>query len=237
MTRLSVNINKVALLRNSRDNGIPHLVQFALDCERFGADGITVHPRPDERHIRYSDVRGLKPLLQTELNVEGFPSDLFMQLVTEVLPKQVTLVPDAPDQLTSDHGWDTKKHQSFLREICETLSNKGIRVSLFVDANVEMVDAALDTGAQCVELYTEPYARGHASGKPVPQSYRDAANMAYHLGLMVHAGHDLNLHNLAHFAKLVQPLHEVSIGHALVADALYYGMENTIRLYQRCLNP
>ncbi|MBI3141371.1 MAG: pyridoxine 5'-phosphate synthase [Bacteroidetes bacterium] len=236
MTRLSVNINKVALLRNSRDNGLPNLARFALDCERFGANGITIHPRPDQRHIRFSDLAELKPLLQTELNVEGYPSDAFMQLVCEVLPKQVTLVPDAPGQLTSDHGWDTIKNQLFLREICESLTSKGIRVSLFVDANVEMVDAALDTGAQCVELYTEPYANQFSQGKSDMKPYVDAANMAYLLGLMVHAGHDLNLHNLPQFAKMVEPLHEVSIGHALVCDALYYGIENTIRLYQNCLH-
>ncbi|MBI1183636.1 pyridoxine 5'-phosphate synthase [bacterium] len=236
MTRLSVNINKVALIRNSRALGLPDIVKFAADCEAFGAQGITVHPRPDERHIRYRDVYDLKKSVTTELNVEGNPGEKFLEVVLDARPHQATLVPDDPNQLTSDHGWDTIKHQNFLQDVIGKLKEKGIRVSIFVDPVVEMVEAAVQTGTNCIELYTEPYASQYAGGRQAAIApYIAAAQRAADLGLMVHAGHDLNLQNLQYFAQNMPQLHEVSIGHALVTDALYYGISNTISMYKRLL--
>jgi len=245
LTRLSVNINKIALLRNSRGHRIPDPVQVALDCERFGADGITVHPRPDGRHIRAGDVRQLKNCLNTELNIEGNPLDPgFMELVLEVRPTQATLVPDAPAQLTSDHGWDFASQGALLQPRIQELVAAGIRVSLFVDPVPEHARLAGLTGAHAVELYTEAYARAmetrSANSEEAPQilePYLQTARAARELGLRVHAGHDLNLHNLPALSQAIPWLHEVSIGHALVADALYLGLENTVGLYRRCLTP
>ncbi|MFZ9680143.1 MAG: pyridoxine 5'-phosphate synthase [Bacteroidia bacterium] len=241
MTRLSVNVNKIALLRNSRDHGVPDPVQFALDCERFGANGITVHPRPDARHIRPDDVRGLRRAIRTELNIEGNPLEpSFMSLVLEVVPAQATLVPDHPSQRTSDHGWDLDQDGSKLKPLIQTLRKAGIRVSLFVDPDPLRAEQAADLEVDAVELYTEAFARGYDSGSD-PMAclapYRKTYQRALDLGLMVHAGHDLNLDNLPFLHEQLPLLHEVSIGHALVADALYLGLENTIRLYQRALHP
>jgi pyridoxine 5-phosphate synthase len=236
MTRLSVNINKIATLRNARGANVPNLLTVALDCERFGAQGITVHPRPDERHIRYQDVFALKPLVTTEFNIEGYPSESFIQLVTKVLPEQVTLVPDAADAVTSNAGWDTVKNQRFLRDVVGRFHEKGIRVSLFVDANTEMIRFAAKTGAERVELYTEPYALGYPSDPAAAIApFMLAAKTAVDLGLGLNAGHDLSLQNLKYFASHIDELLEVSIGHALISDALYLGLENTIRLYRRQL--
>lgn len=236
MTKLSVNINKIALIRNSRGGNLPDLAKAALDIVRFGAHGITVHPRPDERHIRYSDVRILKPLLSVEFNIEGYPNDKFMQLVTEVKPAQVTLVPDPPGALTSNAGWDTVKHQFFLTEIIAVLHKSGIRTSIFIDTNLHHMDAAAETGTDRIELYTEDYAKNYSAspGKAIEQ-YAKAAARAHELGLGINAGHDLNLDNLAYFHKNIPHLDEVSIGHALVSDALYLGLENTVQLYLRQL--
>ena len=236
MTRLSVNINKIATLRNARGGVIPDVLKAAVDCERFGAQGITVHPRPDERHIRYQDVRDLKPLVKTELNVEGYPNEKFMVLVLEVLPDQVTLVPDAPDVLTSNAGWDTVQHQDFLKEVISALKAKGIRTSLFLDPNEAMVTPAAATGADRIELYTEAYASGYTQGKEQAiASYIKTAEKAKACGLGINAGHDLNLDNLSYFAQHIPALLEVSIGHALIADALYLGLENTIQQYLKRL--
>ena len=236
MTRLSVNINKVALIRNSRPLGLPNIVQVALDCERFGAEGITVHPRPDERHIRYQDLSDLKSAIRTELNIEGYPDERFIQKVLEVKPAQVTLVPDSPDQLTSDHGWDTKNQAAFLAEKIETFKKAGIRVSIFLDPNLDLIKEAVQTGADCLEFYTEPYAdHYHQDRQAAVQSYKAAASLAHELGFLVHAGHDLNLDNLAFLSQEMTPLHEVSIGHALITDALYMGFEKTISAYKNCL--
>ena len=237
MTRLSVNINKIATLRNSRGGDNPNLLDVAKDCERYGADGITVHPRPDERHIRYADVYALKKIVTTEFNVEGNPLEAsFVDLVLSVKPEQVTLVPDALGQLTSNHGWNTIEHQALLIKIIRPFREAGIRVSIFVDPVLEMIEAAVTTGADRVELYTEPYATNFESN-PVDavSNYRKAAFRAHQLGLGVNAGHDLSLENLAYFKANVTPLDEVSIGHALICDALYYGLENTIQLYKRQL--
>ena len=237
MTRLSVNINKIATLRNSRGGDNPNLLDVAKDCERYGADGITVHPRPDERHIRYADVYALKKIVTTEFNIEGNPLEAsFIDLVMSVKPEQVTLVPDALGQLTSNHGWDTIQHQALLIKIIRPFREAGIRVSIFVDPVLEMVEAAVSTGADRVELYTEPFAANFEKN-PVDAvaNYRKAAFRAHQLGLGVNAGHDLNLENLAYFKANVTPLDEVSIGHALICDALYYGLENTIQLYKRQL--
>ena len=237
MTRLSVNINKIATLRNSRGGNNPNLLDVAKDCERYGADGITVHPRPDERHIRYADVYALKKIVTTEFNIEGNPLEAsFIDLVMSVKPEQVTLVPDALGQLTSNHGWDTIQHQALLIKIIRPFQEAGIRVSIFVDPVLEMVEAAVSTGADRVELYTEPYA-ANFDKNPVDAvaNYRKAAFRAHQLGLGVNAGHDLSLENLAYFKANVTPLDEVSIGHALICDALYYGLENTIQLYKRQL--
>ncbi|MCX7696919.1 MAG: pyridoxine 5'-phosphate synthase [Bacteroidales bacterium] len=236
MTRLSVNINKVATLRNARGGNVPNVQQVAVDAQRFGADGITVHPRPDERHIRYKDVYDLKPLISTEFNIEGFPSDKFMQLVLDIQPTQVTLVPDPPDALTSNAGWKIKENLSFLREVIEAIKKKGMRVSIFVETDLENLKYAPETGTDRVELYTEPYA------KLFPQSPREAimpyikaATFAQNLGLVINAGHDLNLQNLHFFIQNIPWIAEVSIGHALISDALYFGLENTIQMYKRQL--
>ncbi len=237
MTKLSVNINKIATLRNSRGGNNPDLVKMAKDAERFGADGITVHPRPDERHIRYADVRDLKPLLTTEFNIEGNCTEQkFIDLVLEVKPHQVTLVPDALGQLTSDHGWDTIKHKDYLENIISIFKKAGIRVSIFVDPDERMVAGAAATGTDRIELYTEGYARHYPTGREAAIApYISAARKAQELGLGLNAGHDLDLNNLQFFAANIPWLDEVSIGHALICDALYLGFENTIQLYKRQL--
>lgn len=237
MTKLSVNINKIATLRNSRGGNNPDLLKTALDIERFGADGITVHPRPDERHIRYEDVRALKKILTTEFNIEGNPiEDSFVQLVLEARPEQVTLVPDARGQLTSNHGWDTIKEQKYLQSIIPVFKNEGIRVSIFVDPIAELVSAAKDCGTDRIELYTEAYAKNYTTDKKLAiKDYIAAAKAATEAGLGINAGHDLDLNNLAFFAQQIPELEEVSIGHALIADALYYGLQNTVQLYKRQL--
>jgi pyridoxine 5-phosphate synthase len=237
MTRLSVNINKIATLRNSRGGNNPDLIQVALDCERFGAQGITVHPRPDERHIRYADVYALKEAVKTEFNIEGNPLEAsFVELVLAVKLEQVTLVPDALGQITSNHGWDTIEHQELLKRLIAPFKEAGIRTSIFVDPVLEMVEAAATTGTDRIELYTEPYATDfRANPTQAVASYRKAAFRAHQLGLGINAGHDLSLENLAFFQANVNPLDEVSIGHALICDALYYGLENTIQLYRRQL--
>lgn len=234
MTKLSVNINKIATLRNARGGNAPDVIKAAADIERFGADGITVHPRPDERHITYEDVRALKKIVHTELNIEGNPREKkFVDLVLEVLPHQVTLVPDVQGQLTSDHGWDTITHHDYLREIIEVFKSKGIRTSIFLDANTNMVKGAKETGTDRIELYTEEYARKYVSEREqVIRSFREAALKAAELDLGINAGHDLNLDNLAYFKQHIPNLLEVSIGHALISDALYFGLENTVQLYK-----
>ncbi len=235
MTRLSVNINKIATLRNSRGGNNPDVVKTALDIERFGADGITVHPRPDERHIRYADVIALSKVLRTEFNIEGNPKeDKFVQLVLDVLPAQVTLVPDNADQLTSNHGWDTIREAAFLKEIISVFQAKGIRVSVFVDPVTAMVHNAKNCGANNVELYTEAYAKNYiVDSKAAIADYVAAAEAAASCGLGLNAGHDLDLNNLGFFCQNIPNLEEVSIGHALVCDALYYGLHNTVQLYKR----
>ncbi len=236
MTRLSVNINKIATLRNARGGNNPDVIRVALDCESFGAQGITVHPRPDERHIRYKDVTDLKPVLRTEFNIEGYPSERFTELVLSVKPTQVTLVPDAPDQITSNAGWDTKTHEEMLRDIVKRFKDAGIRTSLFVAADKEMVDYAAKTGADRVELYTEPYASMYASDREAAVApFVEAAREARRQGLGLNAGHDLSLQNLAYFHQAIPWLDEVSIGHALICDALYLGLEETIKKYLACL--
>ena len=237
MIRLSVNINKVATLRNARGGNMPNVEQFARDCEAFGAEGITVHPRPDERHIRRSDVYALKNLVQTEFNIEGNPEPSFIDLVLDVRPTQVTLVPDAHDQLTSNHGWDTKAHLAKLIAIIHRFKNAGIRVSVFVDADPIMVEYAAKAGADRVELYTGPYAEVYAEDpKKAIELYRPAAEKARELQLGLNAGHDLNLCNLKAFAQAFPWVDEVSIGHALIADALYLGIEETIKQYKYALS-
>ncbi len=238
MTHLSVNINKIATLRNARGGNNPDVIKVALDCEKFGADGITVHPRPDERHITYKDVHDLKKVLTTEFNIEGNPTEeKFVRLVLETKPHQVTLVPDDQGQLTSDHGWDTVKNQDYLIKTIALFKNAGIRVSIFVDPITAMVEAAATTATDRIELYTESYATAFAKGNKetaiVP--YSDAAKLAHQLGLGINAGHDLDLQNLAYFKNEVPYLNEVSIGHALVCDSLYLGLHNTIQLYKRQL--
>lgn len=236
-TKLSVNINKIATLRNSRGGNNPNVLQVAIDCQRFGADGITVHPRPDERHIRYSDVREIKDIITTEFNIEGNPlEDKFVHLVLGVRPTQVTLVPDTPGQLTSNHGWDTIKEKKYLQEIIAVFKHAGIRVSIFTDPIPYLVAAASDTGADRVELYTESYAKGYIKDrKAAVADYVEAAGIAARHNLGLNAGHDLDMHNLRFFKQSIPSLLEVSIGHALIADALYYGLENTIQLYKRAL--
>jgi pyridoxine 5-phosphate synthase len=236
MTRLSVNINKIATLRNARGGNIPNVCKAAVDCERFGAEGITVHPRPDERHIRYQDVVDLKPLVTTEFNIEGYPSRDFIDLVIKNKPTQVTLVPDPPEALTSNAGWDTVNNKDFLAEVIQEFKDAGIRTSIFVDTNLENIEGAVATGTDRIELYTEPYAEMYEENKEeAVRPFKVAAQRAGELGLGVNAGHDLNLDNLNYFFKEVPYLAEVSIGHALIADALYYGLENTVQMYRRCL--
>lgn len=234
MIRLSVNINKIATIRNARGGNNPNLVQVALDCERFGAQGITVHPRPDERHIRYQDVLDLHDVVTTEFNIEGNPDDRFIELVKRVKPAQVTLVPDAPDAITSSAGWDTVRHADHLRKLIDTFKEDGIRVSIFVDADERMVEGAKAVGTDRIELYTEPYATHYPTNRDAAVApFVLAARKAHELGLGLNAGHDLSLENLRFFAEKVPGLLEVSIGHALVCDALYLGLENTIQLYRR----
>ena len=238
MTKLSVNINKIATLRNARGGNNPDVLKVALDCERFGADGITVHPRPDERHIRYQDVLDLRSVLTTEFNIEGYPQESFIELVSQVRPTQVTLVPDAPGQLTSNHGWDTRKEETFLTEVVGHFNSLGIRTSLFVGTEPEMIEYAAKTGTDRVELYTEPYAAAYVGNGENGGNYAavapfvEAANMARECGLGVNAGHDLSLSNLRYLIKNIPFIDEVSIGHALICDALYLGLEETIRRYK-----
>ena len=236
MTKLSVNVNKIAVLRNSRGGDVPNVVRTALDIERFGSEGITVHPRPDARHIRYQDVRDLKAVIATELNIEGNPIPSFIDLVMEVRPAQVTLVPDAEDAITSNAGWDTICNRQYLKDICSRFNDAGIRTSIFVDPVVEMVEAAKECEAQRVELYTEAFAAGYKADREAAIApYVEAAEAARRVGLGLNAGHDLSLENLAYFAERIPWCDEVSIGHALIADALYFGLENTVQLYQRAL--
>lgn len=236
MTRLSVNINKVATLRNARGGDIPNVVKVALDCETFGADGITVHPRPDERHIRRADVYDLRPLLWTEFNIEGYPSPEFIDLVLKVKPHQVTLVPDSPTQITSNSGWDTKTNIDFLTDVLDQFNTAGIRTSVFVSTDTEMIEYAAKAGADRVELYTEPYATAFPKDPEVAIApFVEAARVARKLGLGLNAGHDLSLLNLNFFYKNIPWLDEVSIGHALISDALYLGLERTIQEYKNCL--
>ncbi len=237
MTRLSVNINKIALLRNSRGANIPDLIQFACDCERYGAQGITVHPRPDERHITRKDVYQLKDVVTTEFNIEGYPSPDFLKMVCEVKPSQCTLVPDKPGQLTSDHGWDTLSNQTLLKEVAAQLHAEGIRVSLFIDPQNNLIESAKMAGADRIEFYTGPYAHDFYTDKTkAVKLFADAADYCNKTGIGINAGHDLNLDNLKYFKQQVPGLLEVSIGHALVRDCLYFGLENTIQLYLRQLN-
>lgn len=236
-TKLSANINKIATLRNSRGGNNPSVLQAAIDCQQFGADGITVHPRPDERHIRYQDVRDIKSIITTEFNIEGNPvEDKFVNLVLEVKPTQVTLVPDAPGQLTSNHGWDTIKQADYLRSIIPVFKEAGIRVSIFVDPVADMVAAAADTGTDRIELYTEDYAKNyHTDRNKAIADYITSSKIAAEKQLGLNAGHDLDLKNLNFFASSIPNLLEVSIGHALISDAIYYGLENVIQLYKRQL--
>jgi len=237
MTKLSVNINKIATLRNARGGDLPNVLKAAVDCERFGAQGITVHPRPDERHIRYKDVLDLKPLLTTEFNIEGYPSREFVDLVIRVLPAQVTLVPDPPGVLTSNAGWDTIQHESFLREIIAEFHYHHIRTSIFIDSDPVLIRNAAKTGTDRIELYTESYARIYPSAREEAiKPFINAATVATESELGINAGHDLNLMNLKYFAEQIPGLLEVSIGHALICDALYFGLENTIQLYRRQLH-
>ena len=236
MTKLSVNINKVATLRNARGGNNPDVEKVALDCELFGAEGITGHPRPDERHIRYADVYALRPVLKTEFNIEGYPSKEFIDLVLRVKPTQVTLVPDAPDQITSNCGWDTKTHQAFLTELMDTFGEAGIRTSIFVDTDLELIEYAAKTGADRVELYTEPYASLYPKNPEAAVApFIEAAERVHKLGMGLNAGHDLSLVNLKYFHDNIPWLDEVSIGHALICDALYLGLKKTIEEYKNCL--
>jgi pyridoxine 5-phosphate synthase len=238
-TKLSVNINKLATLRNSRGGSNPDLVKAAIDVQRFGADGVTVHPRPDERHIRYDDVRAIRKKIDTEFNIEGNPREQkFIDLVLETLPHQVTLVPDVLGQLTSDHGWDTIKHRGYLKEIISVFKAAGIRVSIFVDPDNEMVEGAAQTGTDRIELYTEGYARNYtlSNRQLAIDPYMNAAKKAKEVGLGLNAGHDLDLYNLKYFKQNIPWLDEVSIGHALICDAVYLGFENVIQLYKRQLS-
>lgn len=236
MTKLSVNINKIATLRNSRGGNMPNVVQSAIDVQLFGADGVTVHPRPDERHITRQDVYDIKGVIKTEFNIEGYPSPEFMTLVKNIRPHQVTLVPDPPEAITSNAGWDTTKHKAFLKEIVAELKEHGIRTSLFVDTTLEFIESAVDTGTDRIELYTEPYADNYAKNREAAIApFVEAANLANKLGLKINAGHDLNLENLKFFSERIPFLKEVSIGHALISDALYLGLEKTVQLYQQQL--
>lgn len=236
MTKLSVNINKVATIRNARGGNNPDVLKVAVDCEKFGAQGITVHPRPDERHIRYQDVRDIKPLITTEFNIEGNPIDKYIKLVLEVKPIQVTLVPDADNQITSNHGWDTVANKGFLTDVIGQFKEAGIRTSIFVDAEPKMVEAARMCGTDRIELYTEPYAAGYeANREEAIKPFVEAAEVAREVGLGLNAGHDLSLQNLTYFHQNIPWLDEVSIGHALICDALYFGLEDTIKRYLACL--
>ena len=236
MTKLSVNINKIATLRNARGGNVPNVVQVAKDCELFGADGITVHPRPDERHIRYSDVYDLKRILKVEFNIEGYPSTDFMDLVLKVCPHQVTLVPDPPEAITSSTGWNTKENEAFLTEIVKTLREAHIRSSIFVDTNAINIEYAAKIGTDRVELYTEPYASMYGTSPEVAiVLFIEAAKLARQLGIGVNAGHDLSLENLSYLYQHIPWLEEVSIGHALICDALYAGLQKTIEAYKKCL--
>ena len=236
MTRLSVNLNKVALIRNARGGNLPNLLQVALDCEKFGAEGITVHPRPDQRHVRYDDICPLKQNIQTELNIEGNPTTDFIDLVLEHRPAQCTLVPDAPEALTSDAGWNTLTNKDFLLSVCNLLKAAGIRVSLFVDPAAEMIQGAKECGADCVEFYTGPFSKNFSTDpEEAVKNHVQAALLAHSLGLKINAGHDLNLDNLSFYAQKVPHLDEVSIGHALISDALYLGLEETIKRYKAAL--
>ncbi|WP_300226914.1 pyridoxine 5'-phosphate synthase [uncultured Bacteroides sp.] len=236
MTKLSVNINKIATLRNARGGNNPDVEKIALDCEAFGAEGITVHPRPDERHIKYRDVYALRPLLRTEFNIEGYPSADFIDMVMKVKPHQVTLVPDAPDQITSNSGWDTKANLDFLTELMDKFGGAGIRTSIFVGTDTEMIEYAARAGADRVELYTEPYASGYRKNpEEAVAPFVEAARVVRKLGMGLNAGHDLSLENLAFFHRNIPWLDEVSIGHALICDALYLGLKKTIEEYKKCL--
>lgn len=236
MTTLSVNINKIATLRNSRGGNTPNVLEVAISCQKFGAQGITVHPRPDERHIRRQDVFDIRPIINTELNIEGYPSEEFIQLVIAVKAHQVTLVPDADNQLTSDHGWNTVAHKSFLKEVVARFKAEKIRTSIFVDPDLDMVKGAKETGTDRIELYTESFAKMYpVDPLKAVAPFKEAAALAHQLGLGINAGHDLNLKNLSFFNDHVPYLDEVSIGHALIADALYLGLKNTIQEYLSCL--
>jgi pyridoxine 5-phosphate synthase len=236
MTKLSVNINKIATLRNARGGNNPNVLAVARDAELFGAQGITVHPRPDERHIRYQDVRDIRPIITTEFNIEGNPIDSFTELVLQVKPNQVTLVPDGHDQITSNHGWDTIEHKAFLTSICKTFKDAGIRTSIFVDANPQMVEGAKACGADRVELYTEPYASGYQANREAAIApFIAAAEEARRVGLGLNAGHDLSLENLHYYHQQIPWTDEVSIGHALICDALYLGLKETIQQYLNAL--
>jgi pyridoxine 5-phosphate synthase len=236
VTRLSVNINKIATLRNARGGNNPDVIKIAMDCERFGAEGITVHPRPDERHIRYSDVLQLKEVVKSEFNIEGYPDDRYLKMMRETQPDQATLVPDAPDAITSNAGWDTIKHAELLKGIVSQIRSQGIRVSIFVDPSPKMVEGAAKIGADRIELYTEPYAHEfHINREIAVKPYITCSKIAHELGLGVNAGHDLDLNNLKYLKESLPYLDEVSIGHALISDALYFGLENTIQLYRRQL--
>ncbi|MFP4488489.1 MAG: pyridoxine 5'-phosphate synthase [Bacteroidales bacterium] len=236
MTRLSVNINKIATIRNARGGNIPDVHRAAIECESYGAEGITVHPRPDERHITYNDVRTIRPDIKTEFNIEGYPSESFIKLVSEVKPHQVTLVPDPPDAITSNAGWNTIKQASFLKDVITVFKELGIRTSIFIETDISTIEAAKDTGCDRLELYTEPYATGYPSDpEKAIAPFVKAAVTARKLGLELNAGHDLNLENLKYFSENIPWLKEVSIGHALISDALYYGLQNTIGMYKRLL--
>ena len=236
MTKLSVNINKIATIRNARGGNIPDVLTAAINCEKFGADGITVHPRPDERHITYRDVRDIRPVITTEFNIEGYPSDIFIDLVCDVVPHQVTLVPDPPEALTSNAGWDTRSNLSFLKDIISRFKIHGIRTSIFIDSDQANIEAAVLTGTDRIELYTEPYAAMYPKNpKKAVTPFLEAARRAREVGLEINAGHDLNLENLKYFSESIPWVKEVSIGHALISDSLYFGLENTIQLYKRLL--
>ena len=235
-TKLSVNINKVATIRNARGGNNPDVIKVAKDCEAFGADGITVHPRPDERHIRRADVLALQAVLRTEFNIEGYPSKEFLELVLRVRPSQVTLVPDKPEQLTSNSGWDTEKEQFFLRDVLNDLRSAGIRSSIFIDADVRMAEFAAEAGADRVELYTGPYAHNYAKDRETAIApFLETAKRVKQLGIGLNAGHDLSLENLKYFTDVIPWVDEVSIGHALICDALYMGLEATVAAYKNCL--
>jgi pyridoxine 5-phosphate synthase len=236
MTNLSVNVNKIATLRNARGSDVPSVTQVAIDCERFGAEGITIHPRPDERHITERDVYELKEVVTTEFNIEGYPNDRFMKLIADNLPEQATLVPDPPGVLTSNAGWDTIKNKEFLRDTCDRLRQLGVRSSIFIETDLKMIEGAAEVGVDRIELYTGPYADDyHSNAEKAVLPYVEAAKLADKLNLGINAGHDLNLSNLGFFKRSIPKLQEVSIGHALIADALYFGLEKTIGKYKELL--